>query len=78
MLLKNEEEILPLKGKMKVALIGDFAFQPRYQGAGSSMVNPFEVESMEKMIHQYDLCVIGMSRGYLRNGNADAALEKRH
>ena len=75
-LLKNEEEILPLKGKMKVALIGDFAFQPRYQGAGSSMVNPFEVESMEKMIHQYDLCVIGMSRGYLRNGNADAALEK--
>lgn len=75
-LLKNEEEILPLKGKTKVALIGDFAFQPRYQGAGSSMVNPFEVESMEKMIHQYDLCVVGMSRGYLRNGNADAALEK--
>ena len=38
-LLKNEEDILPLKPGTRVALIGDFAFEPRYQGAGSSMVN---------------------------------------
>ena len=50
-LLKNEGNILPLKEKTKVALIGDFAFVPRYQGAGSSMVNPFEVESMDELIH---------------------------
>lgn len=41
-LLKNEGNILPLKEKTKVALIGDFAFVPRYQGAGSSMVNPLK------------------------------------
>ena len=35
-LLKNKENILPLKPGTHVALIGDFAFEPRYQGAGSS------------------------------------------
>lgn len=39
-LLKNEDQILPLKPGTKVAVIGDFAKTPRYQGAGSSLVNP--------------------------------------
>ena len=38
-LLRNEG-VLPLKNNEKVALIGDFAENPRYQGAGSSIVNP--------------------------------------
>lgn len=38
-LLKNENNILPLARDAKIALIGDFADTPRYQGAGSSMVN---------------------------------------
>ncbi|MBO7369349.1 MAG: glycoside hydrolase family 3 C-terminal domain-containing protein, partial [Clostridia bacterium] len=38
-LLKNDGT-LPLKNNAKVALIGDFAENPRYQGAGSSIVNP--------------------------------------
>ena len=38
-LLRNEGA-LPLKEGEKVALIGDFAENPRYQGAGSSIVNP--------------------------------------
>ena len=38
-LLKNEENILPIAKEAKVAVIGDFAKTPRYQGAGSSMVN---------------------------------------
>ena len=75
-LLKNEGNILPLKEKTKVALIGDFAFVPRYQGAGSSMVNPFEVESMDQLIHEYDLQVVSKVHGYTRDGDPDAALEK--
>lgn len=75
-LLKNEGNILPLKEKTKVALIGDFAFVPRYQGAGSSMVNPFEVESMDQLIHEYDLQVVSKVHGYTRDGEPDAALEK--
>ena len=39
-LLKNEDEILPLKKKGTIALIGAFAKTPRYQGMGSSHVNP--------------------------------------
>lgn len=75
-LLKNQDNILPLPPKTKVALIGDFAVDPRYQGAGSSMVNPTFVESMEKQIDNYDLQVVGIKRGYIRTGGADAAMRK--
>ncbi len=75
-LLKNEDGILPLKRGAKVAVIGDFAFVPRYQGAGSSLVNPTRVETISEMIKGYDLQVVGMSRGYARNGKEDAATRK--
>jgi beta-glucosidase len=41
-LLKNEGGLLPLEGQAlrEVALIGSFAAEPRYQGAGSSQVVP--------------------------------------
>jgi beta-glucosidase len=41
-LLKNEGGLLPLEGESltEVALIGEFAAEPRYQGAGSSQVVP--------------------------------------
>ena len=54
-LLKNEEGILPLDKNKKIAVIGDFAFTPRYQGAGSSMVNATIVENVEKLIKKLDL-----------------------
>ncbi|MGN0806004.1 MAG: glycoside hydrolase family 3 protein, partial [Candidatus Coproplasma sp.] len=38
-LLKNDG-VLPLGNSVRVAIIGDFAYNPRYQGAGSSIVNP--------------------------------------
>lgn len=75
-LLKNGDNILPLAPKTKVALIGDFAVEPRYQGAGSSMVNATSVETMEKVIGNYDLQVLGISRGYKRTGEEDATLRK--
>ncbi len=68
-LLKNEQEILPLKPGTKVALIGDFAFDPRYQGAGSSMVNAIKLDSMAEKIKEYDLNVVGSCRGYARTGS---------
>lgn len=39
-LLKNEDSILPLKQDKKTAVIGYMAKQMRYQGAGSSHINP--------------------------------------
>ena len=58
-------------------MIGDFAFEPRYQGAGSSVVNATFVESMDKVIDRYDLQIVGLSRGYKRTGEADAVLQKQ-
>ncbi len=39
-LLKNEDGILPLNGNASVAVIGAMAKSLRYQGAGSSHINP--------------------------------------
>lgn len=44
-LLKNADNILPLGAGKRVALIGVFAKTPRYQGAGSSQVNPTRVSN---------------------------------
>lgn len=76
-LLKNEADILPLAEGTKVALIGDFAFTPRYQGAGSSVVNAAQVECLAEEIKSTGLNCIGAVRGYERNGmhNAELAAE---
>lgn len=45
-LLKNENAVLPLKKGGKIAVIGDFAKEkPRYQGAGSSRINPLKLDN---------------------------------
>ena len=44
-LLKNEGDILPLDKDAKVAFIGKYANEPRYQGGGSSHINTSRVES---------------------------------
>lgn len=44
-LLKNEDDILPLAPEQKVLFIGKYAAAPRYQGGGSSHINSFRVES---------------------------------
>ncbi|MYE85156.1 MAG: glycosyl hydrolase [Gammaproteobacteria bacterium] len=43
-LLKNEGALLPLAPGARIAVIGAFAKQPRYQGAGSSQVNPTRLD----------------------------------
>ncbi|MBR1524643.1 MAG: glycoside hydrolase family 3 C-terminal domain-containing protein, partial [Lachnospiraceae bacterium] len=44
-LLKNDEQILPLDKNDTIAVIGKFAKAPRYQGGGSSHINSFKVTS---------------------------------
>lgn len=45
-LLKNEKKTLPLTKGVKVALLGAFASTPRYQGAGSSIINPSRLDTL--------------------------------
>ncbi|MCX7658610.1 MAG: glycoside hydrolase family 3 C-terminal domain-containing protein, partial [Oscillospiraceae bacterium] len=70
-LLKNENGILPLKKGAKVAVIGDFADKPRYQGAGSSLVNPTFLEEPLNALKSAGIDVIGFEGGFLRNGGED-------
>ena len=44
-LLKNEG-LLPLSKDKKLAVVGTFAKEPRYQGAGSSRINPLKLENL--------------------------------
>lgn len=75
-LLKNEGSLLPLAAGGKVAVIGDFAKNPRYQGAGSSMVNSTQVDVLLDKLIDSELNIIGYQQGFDRHGKPDAALQK--
>jgi len=74
-LLKNHQEILPLMPGTRIAIIGDFANVPRYQGAGSSHVNPTRLESTLDVIDKFDLENMGFAPGFRRNGKSDTNLQ---
>lgn len=71
-LLKNDGRILPLEPGTKVALIGDFAKTPRYQGAGSSAVNSTQVDSLLDLVGETDLAFVGYEPGFERLGGPNA------
>ena len=72
-LLKNDDALLPLAEGTKVAVIGDFAETPRYQGAGSSAVNSIQVDSLLGCIEASGLRQVGYAAGFDRQGKPDAA-----
>lgn len=67
-LLKNEENILPLSKDKKVAVIGDFAKNARYQGAGSSIVNPTILDQTLDYLEEAGITSIGFEPGFNRYG----------
>lgn len=72
-LLRNEGGILPLDARRPVAVIGEFARRPRFQGSGSSQVNPTRVDAALPAIE--DLAAsVAFAPGYSldRDGDADA------
>lgn len=76
-LLKKENNALPLQKGEKVALIGAFAQKPRYQGAGSSIVNPTKLDNTVEKINEYDLDCVGFEPGYNRYGKKSKKLIKK-
>ncbi len=64
-LLENDG-ILPLAPGSKVAMIGDFAKLSRYQGAGSSQVNPTKLDSLYDCVRSSGLIVTGCAQGFSR------------
>ncbi|WP_228372820.1 glycoside hydrolase family 3 C-terminal domain-containing protein [Demequina subtropica] len=73
-LLKNDDALLPLAAGTRVAVIGDFAETPRYQGAGSSLVNPTQLSTAREALDGSPLAVVRYAQGFRRTGGADEAL----
>jgi len=73
-LLKNDDSILPIAAGTKVAVIGDFARVPRYQGGGSSNVNPTKVDNAVDCMVNTHLEMVGFEPGFRRNGSEDREL----
>lgn len=77
-LLKNQGNILPIKPGTKVAIIGDFAKTPRYQGAGSSIVNPTRLENTLESIKYFpEITCVGYEPGFNRYGKKDKKALKK-
>ena len=73
-LLKNENNALPLNSNEKVAIIGDFAKNPRYQGAGSSIVNPTKLDNTLELIKDFNINYVGYEQGFNRYGKEKKTL----
>ena len=71
MLLKNKDKILPLKTEQKVAFIGQYAKEPRYQGGGSSHINSFKLVSAVEASKELQ---VTYARGY--DDGLDVAVEE--
>jgi beta-glucosidase len=52
-LLRNEDQILPLNKEAKIAFIGQFAENPRFQGGGSSHINCFKISNAVEASKEY-------------------------
>lgn len=63
--LLDNDGILPLREGASVAVIGDFAKVPRYQGAGSSQVNPTKLDDLYGALESR-VTITGYAQGFDR------------
>ncbi len=74
-LLKNDGGILPIRGREKtVALIGAFAAEPRYQGAGSSRIVPTLMDTAVQALPLCGMNIKGYAKGFDTDGRASEKL----
>ena len=72
-LLKNDGNLLPIRGNKKVAFIGKFAEKPRFQGGGSSHINAAEELSSLEAVRS--VCPVTYAPGYgIEKDEIDEAL----
>ena len=67
-LLKNEDKILPVKKESKIAIIGEFAQKPRYQGNGSSLINAYKIDTAEEYFKENNI-EFNYAKGYDSNSS---------
>ncbi|WP_314475383.1 glycoside hydrolase family 3 C-terminal domain-containing protein [uncultured Microbacterium sp.] len=72
-LLKNDGALLPLAADQKIAVIGAFATEPRFQGAGSSLINPTRVDNALDELRVVGGENVSYAAGFAVEGGAVAA-----
>nr|WP_246336377.1 glycoside hydrolase family 3 C-terminal domain-containing protein [Flexivirga oryzae] len=70
-LLKNDESVLPLSTDARIAVIGQFARTPRYQGAGSSHINATRIDAALDSIRSL-AGNVEFAAGFALDGTGDA------
>ena len=73
-LLKNEDNILPIDNTKQVGVVGVYAENPRYQGAGSSIVNSIKVDKHLDELKKSGLTIKGYEPGFKRYGQKSQKL----
>ncbi|WP_458042653.1 MULTISPECIES: glycoside hydrolase family 3 C-terminal domain-containing protein [Bacteria] len=72
-LLKNDDGMLPLAPEQRVAVIGAFAETPRFQGAGSSLINPTRLDGALDGFAEYAAeGAVTYAPGFALDGSGDA------
>ena len=73
-LLKNANQTLPLAERQSIALLGALAVDTRYQGSGSSQVNPYKLEQpLDALQEAFGRENIVYSEGYSAHGDLTEA-----
>jgi beta-glucosidase len=75
-LLRNEGDVLPLDpaGAGGIAVVGEFARTPRYQGAGSSLINPTRLDNALDELRAVAGDRVSFAPGFTTDGSDDAGL----
>ncbi|WP_418345507.1 glycoside hydrolase family 3 C-terminal domain-containing protein [Rhodococcus pyridinivorans] len=73
-LLRNENDLLPLATDANIAVIGELARTPRYQGAGSSRIEPTRLDNALDEIRSLSGRDVPFAAGYALNGSDSAEL----
>ena len=69
-LLKNEDAALPVSEGASIALVGRFAKMPRYQGGGSSLMEPTKLDTLyDEMLKLVSEANLSYAPGYDEKGD---------
>ncbi|MBM7805149.1 beta-glucosidase [Geodermatophilus bullaregiensis] len=71
-LLRNDGAVLPLAPGTRVAVVGEFARAPRYQGGGSSHVNATRVDDALTALRDLHDGALAFAPGFTLDGSGDA------
>ncbi|MBT0772034.1 glycoside hydrolase family 3 C-terminal domain-containing protein [Kineosporia sp. J2-2] len=77
-LLKNDGGLLPLDPAEggRIAVVGEFARTPRYQGAGSSHINPTKLDDALSAIRATTTRAVSFEPGFTFDGSNEEALRE--